>query len=78
MAVLVGREVLAEPVRVDGGRHEDDLGRRRRDLAAELLDEEEHEVHGLVALVDLVDEDVRPPEEVPFAHEGLGKSSIDC
>ena len=62
VAVLVSSEVLAEPKSVDGRRHEDDLGRGGGDLAAELLDEEEHEVHGLVALVDLVDEDVRPPE----------------
>ena len=68
---LVRWKVLAEPHRVDGGRHEDDLGFCGGDLGAELLDEEEDKVHGLVALVHLVDEDVRPLEEVPVSHQRL-------
>ena len=75
---LVRREIVAEAADVDGGGHEDDLGGGGGDLGAELLEEEEDEVHRLVPLVHLVDEDVRPLEEVPVAHQHLENRRVRC
>ncbi len=45
---------------VDGGRHEDELGSPGGAVVEELLAQEEQEVHVLLSLVHLVQDDVAP------------------